>query len=248
MTSCTTYRHGDPPPTAQAPRPPRTPTKLTTAACQTLTTLQTNHAKNYAVVPLAVASSRDTTATLFEVAGGEAQAARDGAQLLGLLNGTALTPAGRALRDAVIDAHGCIESGLTVFEDLYGRQTRLIDACPAVAKPLWEGITTHPALAALLEILSSHGPVQLPALYSACRYSQVGVLQAALIAPSTPPPADAGDPTETAFYASGTISHLKSVLYHAGVLTERGKTTDSHDPCSDMWALEPAFQRWFDGR
>ncbi|WP_435320278.1 hypothetical protein [Haloarchaeobius sp. TZWSO28] len=38
-------------------------------------------------------------------------------------------------------------------------------------------------------------------------------------------------------YQSGTTFQLKAMLYHAGIVTERGTEPGSLDPETDVWAL-----------
>ncbi len=38
-------------------------------------------------------------------------------------------------------------------------------------------------------------------------------------------------------YHSPTVFQLKAMLYHAGILTERGSEPHRLDPCTDRWAL-----------
>jgi hypothetical protein len=224
--------------------PHRQPTVSSPTACRTVTALQTNHAKNYVAVPLAYSAEQSADDILFETVGGDAKAAKDGAKVLGLTAGPALTETGRELVTAVCEKYGSVDGGLKVLRDLYGRQTRLITACPEMKTPLWDGIAAHPALNALCHILRTCGPLRLPELYRIAVQSPAAALQDSLRHPTD---YRTNTPADTAFYHASTISHLKSSLYHAGVLTERGTTTDSHNPTTDTWSLEPTFEEWFDG-
>ena len=42
-------------------------------------------------------------------------------------------------------------------------------------------------------------------------------------------------------YASPTTFQLKAMLYHAGILTERGKEPHRLEPTEDIWALRQSF-------
>jgi len=46
-----------------------------------------------------------------------------------------------------------------------------------------------------------------------------------------------------ASYHSPTVFQLKAMLYHAGILTERGSEPSRLDPTTDEWALREPLSR-----
>lgn len=133
--------------------------------------------------------------------------------------------------------HSSTKDELTALIQLKGKSDRFVD----IASPYWSPIardvfTAYPPAADLINILEKTGPITLPEL-------------AKLTVKHTPRFADSlfrhPDRRERFHspdvYSGQTVYQLKSLLYHSGILTERGSDTSALTPDQDVWALEPDF-------
>lgn len=232
-----------------------------------------NHPKNYLGYALAFAASRsvgDSNALLEEYQiVNDFEKARHGAVELGFLEMTdgeyALTERGDSLATFSEKRYGTIESGLESLGELYRSPKRFIDARPHWTEELQSAILAAPPLDRLIggiqEILSDRvtpdAELELPILFGElyCRdpsfalslflnaenreqYDTLSV-ESGNIEGTLP-----DELWEPESYFSTTIFPLKSFLWHAGVLTTKGREavrlsrTDAHY----LWGLEPAFQ------
>lgn len=214
-----------------------------------------NHPKNYLAYPLALHHPDETAAILEERVVRATDSARTGAAFLGLIderpNGIELTPLGREVVRFALDRYDTVESALCAFEDWVGSRTRFCELAPAwgpmVRRVIWaypatqllvkelqtmhDDGSTDPSLLDFVEWLSIQHPTFTIELFirgtdDARRRALTsnGQLRVESL--------ENGD-----IFHSPTVFQLKAMLYHAGVLTERGAEPSRLDPTIDIWKL-----------
>ena len=214
-----------------------------------------NHPKNYLAYPLAVYHPDETAGVLSRFVVGATDSARTGAAFLNLIDdrpdGVRLTPLGREVVRFGIDRHGSVDAALRQFEDWKGSQRRFYDLAPEWGLLARRIVHAYPATELLVEELqhlhedgrSAPSLVDLVAYLHELRPSFAVELfvrgtDAARRRVLTPE----GELRREAL-ADGTVYHapttfqLKAMLYHAGILTERGREPSNLDPTEDVWAL-----------
>ncbi|WP_254832863.1 hypothetical protein [Haloglomus salinum] len=214
-----------------------------------------NHPKNYLGVPLARYHSADTDALLAEHVVGATADAHRGAAFLGLVTDrhgrTDLTPLGEEVVRFALDRYGSVEAALATFADWQGSRRRFCDLAPEwgllTRRVVWaypatqllveelqtmhdDGIT-DPSLVDLVEWFHVQHPTFAVELFlrgtddaRGCVLTEDGELRADEL--------DDGN-----VYHSPTVFQLKAMLYHAGVLAERGAEPHRLDPPTDSWRL-----------
>jgi hypothetical protein len=215
-----------------------------------------NHPKNYLGYPLAHVADGDTAALLSEhdVVGAAADARR-GAAFLDLIDdapgGVRLTPLGREVVRFATDRHGSVDAALSEFANWYRSTARFVDLDPAwgqlarrvvFAYPattllvediqrLHEDGLARPTLVDLVERMHRHHPsftVELFLRGTGTARRRVltgeGELRTKVLA-------------DGSVYHAPTVFQLKAMLYHVGLLTERGAEPNRLEPESDVWAL-----------
>ena len=215
-----------------------------------------NHPKNYLGYPLAHYADGPTEQLL------EAHKvvrafddARRGAAFLGLVEeqptGVALTPLGREVVRFGKDRYGSVEGALTEFEDWYRSSRcfydlasdwgelarRVVYAYPATKLLVQEIQTMHddgidqPTLVDLVVFLHQLHPTFTVELFLR---GDDDVRSRVLTADGQLRDAELRDGT---IYHAPTVFQLKAMLYHTGILTERGAEPSALDPTADVWAL-----------
>ena len=192
------------------------------------------HPKNYLGVPLAVASERDTggviMASLVDMAG----KAREGAKQLGLISPTgALTWRGQQVVATAEGAYGSVDEALNVFGELKGSTTRFVEACPEWTSTLQHLLWHADPVRAILATVIEDGPLTLVELVDSLLAANADAVTA--FRRGTAPVSESGGHREAAWYSGAAVYQLKSLCYHAGLLTERGADTARLDPESDCW-------------
>jgi len=214
-----------------------------------------NHPKNYLAYPLALYHPGDTDAVLAERVVRAAADARRGAVFLDLVeerpDHLELTPLGREVVRFALDRYGSVDAALREFEDWQGSRRRFCELAPEwgllARRVVWaypatgllveelqqmhgDGIT-EPSLVDLVEWLHVHHPaftVELFVRGTDDARSRVldgdGDLRAAELSDGN-------------VYHSPTVFQLKAMLYHAGLLAERGAEPHRLDPATDSWRL-----------
>ena len=214
-----------------------------------------NHPKNYLAYPLALYHPDDTDAVLAERVVRATADARRGAVFLDLIeerpDRVDLAPLGREVVRFALDRYGSVDAALRGFEDWQGSRRRFCDLAPEwgllTRRVVWaypatkllveelqqmhEDGVTDPSLVDLVEWLHVHHPtftVELFVRGSDDARSRVldedGELRA-------------DELTDGNVYHSPTVFQLKAMLYHAGVLAERGAEPHRLDPTTDSWRL-----------
>jgi len=218
-----------------------------------------NHPKNYLAYPLAVYHPDETEGVLAERVVRATTDARRGAAFLDLIeerpDRVDLTPLGREVVRFALDRYGSVDAALREFEDWQGSRKRFCDLAPEwgllTRRIVWaypatkllaeelqqmheDGIT-DPSLVDLVEWLHVHHPtftVELFVRGTDDARSRVldedGELQPDAL-------------TDGNVYHSPTVFQLKAMLYHAGLLAERGAEPHRLDPTADSWRLRWAI-------
>jgi hypothetical protein len=220
-----------------------------------------NHPKNYLGYPLALSHARDTATVLSEYVVGAVEDARRGAAFLGLVDErprVTLTQLGEEVVRFALDRHSTVEDALQTFEEWHGSRARFCTVAPEwgllARRVVWaypatkllveelqtmhdDGIT-EPTLVDLVEWLHVQHPtftVELFVRGSKDARSRVldedGDIQPRAL-------------TDGSVFHSPTVFQLKAMLYHCGVLTDRGAEPHRLNPTSDVWTLcEPLERR-----
>ena len=214
-----------------------------------------NHPKNYLAYPLAHYHAGDTETVLEEHVVGATVSARQGAAFLGLVEdapaGVTLTPLGEEVIRFALHRYESVDASLEAIAEWKGSRRRFCDLAPEwgllARRVVWaypattllveelqamhdEGVHT-PSLVDLVEWLFTHHPtftVELFVRGTDDVRSRVldaeGTLRAAALADGN-------------VYHSPTVFQLKTMLYHAGILTDRGREPNRLDPTADVWCL-----------
>jgi len=206
-----------------------------------------NHPKNYFGVALAVASDRDTgyliTNNLVAMGG----RARAGAEALGLIDQTnSLTELGETII-AMVEEESCIEDELGAFTTLSGSSERFVDAAGAYWEPIVKhALREHTVCVDVVDVLEKTGPVTLTELASiSIRHDHdlkdTLLRNPANYTPETFGPKQAAELKYADAYSGQAVYQFKNLLYHCGVLTERGADTSALLPQQDVWEIDPSI-------
>ena len=218
-----------------------------------------NHPKNYLAYPLAIYHSGDTTTVLSEFVVRAVDDARRGAAFLGLIdecpNRVALTPLGKEVIRFARQKYRTVDAALREFENWQGSRKRFCDVAPdwglVTRRVVWtyratrlfveELQTMHedgirePSLVDLVEWLHVQHPTFTIELF--LRGSDE-VRSRVLDEEGQIQPAELTDGT---IFHSPTVFQLKAMLYHSGILTERGAEPHRLDPTTDVWQLRESL-------
>ncbi|MDQ2051034.1 hypothetical protein RBH26_11135 [Natronolimnohabitans sp. A-GB9] len=214
-----------------------------------------NHPKNYLGYPLAHYAEGDTETLLSEYdVVGAADSARQGAAFLGLIEDGArveLTSLGREVVRFANARYGSVEDALEEFRDWYRSRKRFVEIAPGwgqlarrviFAYPATELLVTElqamcddwqpePSLVDLVDHLHTVHPTFTVELFLR---GDDDVRRRVLTADGELRREALADGT---VYHSPTVFQLKTMLYHTGILTERGTEPHRLDPLEDVWAL-----------
>jgi hypothetical protein len=214
-----------------------------------------NHPKNYLAYPLAVVADGPTDELLGAHVVSATADARRGAAFLGLVeerpDGVALTPLGREVVRFALARHDTPASALERFEEWRRSRRRFVEVAPEwgqlARRVVWaypatqllveELQTLHdervaePSLVDLVEWLHTHHPTFTVELF--LRGSE-DVRSRVL---DTDGELRTGPLADGEVYHAPTVFQLKAMLFHAGVVTERGAEPHRLDPEDDVWAL-----------
>jgi hypothetical protein len=219
-----------------------------------------NHPKNYLGYPLALYHPDPTEEVLSEYVVSDLAGAHNGAVFLDLIEetptGEQLTPLGREVIRFAVNRYPSIDAALDRFQDWQRSQKRFCELAPEwgllTRRVLWaypatqilveelqtlhEEGTEEPSLVQLIERLHTTKPTFTIELFiRGTDNARSRVLT------------DDGNLrrnplTDGEVYHSPTVFQLKAMLYHAGILTDRGSEPHRLMPESDIWALrEPLY-------
>ncbi len=215
-----------------------------------------NHPKNYLGYPLAHYADGETAALLseYEVVSAVADA-RQGAAFLGLIEdgpqGVELTELGREVVRFALSRYGSVDGALEEFETWYRSRNRFVDLAPEWGQLTRRVIFAYPATELLVtELQTMHDDgIAEPSLVDLVVYlhelhpsftvelfvrGDDGVRSRVLTEDGDLRRPELADGS---VYHSPTVFQLKAMLYHAGILTERGKEPHRLEPLEDVWAL-----------
>jgi hypothetical protein len=214
-----------------------------------------NHPKNYLAYPLAVYHDRDTASVLAEHVVRAVDDARTGAAFLDLVEDrhgrTRLTALGSEVVRFALREYGSVDAALQAFDDWKRSRKRFCAVAPRWGMLTRRVVYAYPATQLLVEELQQmhEDGIAEPALPDVVEYlhqlhpsftvelfvrGDDAVRARVLDADGELQPAALSDGE---VYHSPTVFQLKSMLYHAGILTARGAEPSNLDPAADVWAL-----------
>lgn len=214
-----------------------------------------NHPKNYLGYPLAVYHPENTATVLQESVVGAVESARQGAVFLNLIeeepNRVRLTPLGREVIRFAKREYGSVDAALDVFDAWKRSQQRFFDLSLKWGMLTRRIVYAYPATKLLVEELQHmhEDGIQQPTLVDLVTYlhklhpsftielfirSDDEVRQGVL---TTNGELRHEQLLDGSHYHSPTVFQLKAMLYHAGILTERGSEPSNLNPEQDVWAL-----------
>jgi hypothetical protein len=214
-----------------------------------------NHPKNYLAYPLAIYHYDDTTTVLSEFVVRAVDDARRGAAFLGLIdecpNHVALTPLGKEVIRFARQKYRTVDAALREFENWQGSRKRFCDVAPDWGLVTRRVVWTYPATQLFVEELQTmhEDGIREPSLVDLVEWLHVQhptftielflrgsdeVRSRVLDEEGQIQPAELTDST---IFHSPTVFQLKAMLYHSGILTERGAEPHRLDPTTDVWQL-----------
>ncbi|MFB6266541.1 MAG: hypothetical protein ABEI31_02680 [Halodesulfurarchaeum sp.] len=214
-----------------------------------------NHPKNYLAYPLAVYHPDSTEELVAERVVGAVESARDGAIFLGLVRERPtrmeLTRLGREIVRFAAGHEGSVDAALNRFADWKGTRKRYIEEAPHWGQLARRVVFAYPATDLLVaELQHMHeDDVQEPTLVDLVTYLHelhpsftVELFLRGTAEVRGRVLDDEGDLQDEALangevYHAPTVFQLKAMLYHAGILEDRGAEPSRLDPTGDRWTL-----------
>ena len=214
-----------------------------------------NHPKNYLGYPIALAHEGDTAAAMATHVVGAVDDARRGAVALGLIEERPhridLAPRGEEVVRFARSRHGSTEAALAAIENFKRSRARFCEVAPEwgllTRRVVWAYPATRllveelqtmfddgagsPSLAEFVEWLFTQHPTFAIELF----VRGTGDARGRVLDGSGKLRTDALE--DGAIYHSPTVFQLKAMLYHAGIVTERGAEPSRLDPTTDSWSL-----------
>lgn len=214
-----------------------------------------NHPKNYLAVPLAIAHGDDHRALIDSHVVSAVDGAFRGAAFLGLIEergaGYRLTSLGQEVVRFALREYPSLRRALTTFEQWQRSRKRFRDLAPRWGQLARRVVFEYPATELLVtELQTMHDDgLARPSLVDLVTWlhgqhptftielflrGDEDVRERALTDDGRlrPPVLEEGSS-----YHSPTVFQLKAMLFHAGILTERGSEPSNLDPQTDEWAL-----------
>lgn len=213
-----------------------------------------NHPKNYLGYALALYHPDETAAVVADRVVGAVDGARRGARFLGLVGGTPerLTSLGREVVRFAVEEHGSVGRALDSFAEWAGTQRRFADLAPRWGQLTRRVVYAYPATELLVEELQHlHEDLRrAPTLVELVQYlhelhpaftvelfvrgtenarSRVLTAEGELVTAAL---------RDGEVYHSPTVFQLKAMLFHAGILAERGAEPSRLEPAEDDWGLQ----------
>ncbi|WP_254768494.1 hypothetical protein [Salinilacihabitans rarus] len=214
-----------------------------------------NHPKNYLGVPLALYHPDDTDEVLAKYVVRATDDARRGAAFLGLIeerpDRVDLTPLGEEVVRFALSQYESVGAALNVFEEWQGSQKRFSDLAPEWGLLTRRVVWTYPATQILVEELQTmhDDGIHEPSLVDLVEWLHIhhptftvelflrgtdDVRSRVLDAEGN---IQADELVDGNVFHSPTVFQLKAMLYHGGILTERGAEPHRLTPQTDVWQL-----------
>lgn len=228
-----------------------------------------NRPKNYLGYVLAtdIATSADEIGRILDERDiiSNSKLARRGAARLDFVNDSdflTLTDHGKELIQLANREFGSTDAAINEIGKLYGKGERLVEAQPVWREFLQQSLQRHPGINRLIALMQDiHAETgaeefQLPEIFfemyrRSPEFAGELFLREKEVETQLPLSAETldSDPLSTEFtdpdlYYGPTVQTLKSILYHANILTTAGGDSRSLGPKKDpyIWALEPQFR------
>lgn len=221
-----------------------------------------NHPKNYLAVPLAVYHEGGTSTLVDKYVVSAVNDAIRGALFLGLVVESGpdlqLTTLGQEVVRFALREYNDIDGALEKFTDWQRSRKRFVEVAPMWGQLTRRVVFKYPATELLVtELQQMHDDgFQSPTLVEFVQWLHTqhptftvelfvrgdeGIRERVLT--------EDGDLRESELtdgnaYHSPTVFQLKAMLYHAGILTERGAEPVNLNPESDVWELRESLSRW----
>lgn len=221
-----------------------------------------NHPKNYLAYPLAVYHDATTESILADHVVKATEGARTGAEFLNLItvepNSVRLTPLGREVVRFALREYESVDAALAAFDDWKRSRTRFCDLAPKWGQLARRVVYNYPATELLVkELQTMHDDgIQAPSIVELVEYlhDQHPTFTIELFVRGTDDTRQrvldedgnlrTGQLDDGNVYHSPTVFQLKTILYHAGILTENGIEPSNLDPTADEWALREPLDRF----
>lgn len=208
-------------------------------------TFRYNHPKNYVGVPIAVAAPGDTGGLIQAYVVRGAGAARHGAEQLDLITpDDSLTATGDRVVAYACDEYGDLQTALDHFDTWRGTTTRFIDLDEGAWRDIAPTIVgTYPVVTDILQLLARHDDrLHLPELAHAYLRQWPDTARTVFVRGDCDRPTDDANLADRLYeretYRTAVTCQLKTMMYHAGLLTETGADSSHLIPETDVWELE----------
>jgi hypothetical protein len=214
-----------------------------------------NHPKNYLAYPLAMYHEDDTDEVLDDYVVSATDSARKGAAFLGLVeeqpNRMELSSLGEEVLRFALNRYDSVDDALSVFEDWKGSRKRFCEIAPQWGYLTRRVVWSYPATQLLVEELQTmhRDRITNPSLIDFVKWLHVHhstftvelflkgteTVRSRVLDESGTLRAD--ELKDGNVFHSPTVFQLKAMLFHSGILTERGAEPYRLDPATDLWAL-----------
>ena len=221
-----------------------------------------NHPKNYLAVPLAVYHDDDAETLIDRHVVGAVDDAVRGAEFLGLVenaaHGLRLTTLGTEVVRFVLREYDDVQGAICEFENWSGSRERFTEVDSPWGELTRRVVFRYPATELLVtELQTMHDDgIDAPTLVELVQWLHTlhpsftvelflrgdeGVRERVLTENGD---LRASELEDGDVYHSPTVFQLKAMLYHAGILTERGAEPSNLDPRQDTWRLHNPLSEW----
>lgn len=199
--------------------------------------------KNYIGVPIAEISSRDTGALVMGHLTTMAGASKRGAHAFNLIDSDGgVTEWCRGILSSILTDYTPLEY-LSELEELKNAKGRFIDQRPEWGQFGEAVARQYPATDEIISVLQRTGEIALPELVTHLSKENEMLAKRLFVKEDSISKGRniSGLSLEDSnVYRSVGVCQFKSVLYHLGVLTSAGSSTDYLNPTEQIWAVEPS--------
>ncbi|MFW5963679.1 MAG: hypothetical protein ACOCQM_02345 [Natronomonas sp.] len=220
-----------------------------------------NHPKNYVAYPLALSHPDDTESVLAENVVRDTDGARTGAAFLGLIaerpDGVGVTPLGEEVIRFALNRYATLDDAVEAFRQWKRSRKRFCEVAPEWGLLTRRVVWSYPATQLLVEELQAmyEDGLSDPSLVDVVEWLHVHhpTFAVELFIRGTTAVRGRvldgdGELRRNALedghvYRSPTVFQLKAMLFHAGILSERGSEPHRLTPESDSWRLRTPVAR-----